>query len=147
MSLVTVIAALVGAKEWPLSGTRNNLSSVFLITFSRKLLVQVAALYCADICVRQKVLMQLCLPLNLTWTFLTSGKSTKLRLRPESFLDPKIDIFIFIVTNVHIVIRNEKAKQVLKLFSGACATVSDPLIKKKRYKRTTALEGKNKTMR
>lgn len=114
-----------------------------------------AALYCTDICVRQKVL-----PLNLTWTFLTSGKSTKLRLllfgvdyhkahkeHPESFLDPKIDIFIFIVTNVHIVIRNEKAKQVLKLFSGACATVSDPLIKKKRYKRTTVLEGKNKTMR
>lgn len=29
------------------------------------------------------------------------------------FLDPKIDIFIFIVTNVHIVIRNEKAKRVL----------------------------------
>lgn len=99
--------------------------------------------------------MQLCLPLNLTWTFLTSGKSTKLRLllfgvdyhkahkeHPESFLDPKIDIFIFIVTNVHIVIRNEKAKQVLKLFSGACATVSDPLIKKEKIQKDNCVRRK-----
>lgn len=38
-------------------------------------------------------------------------------------------ILKLIVTNVHIVIHNEKAKQVLKLLiSGACATVSNPLI-------------------
>lgn len=58
------------------------------------------------------------------------------------FLDPKIDIFIFIVTNVHIVIRNEKAKRVLKLFSGACATVSDPLIKKEKIQKDNCVRRK-----